>query len=78
MDTDHVQTCTKCGKTPEDILMLACNHDLCLQCAAERLVIEMKKRKPANVSVGLFRASSANSAISVLTSTQKVLLNCKR
>ncbi len=28
------QTCTKCGTLPEDILMLACNHDLCLNCAA--------------------------------------------
>ena len=42
------QTCTKCGCLPEDILMLACNHDLCLNCAADRLSTESKK-KPATV-----------------------------
>lgn len=43
------QPCTKCKSLPEDILMLACNHDLCLECAGERLAFEMKKRKNANV-----------------------------
>ena len=43
------QACTKCHSLPEDILMLACSHDLCLNCAADRLAFEMKKKKPANV-----------------------------
>lgn len=43
------QTCTKCNTLPEDILMLACAHDLCLNCAADRLTFEMKKKKPATV-----------------------------
>lgn len=47
---DQPQPCTKCKKLPEDILMLACSHDLCLDCAAERLAFEMKKKKPANVT----------------------------
>lgn len=34
---------------PEDILMLACSHDLCLNCAADRLAFEMKKNKFTNV-----------------------------
>lgn len=42
------QTCTKCSCLPEDILMLACSHDLCLNCAADRLAFEMKKTKKAN------------------------------
>jgi hypothetical protein len=46
---DQPQPCTKCNNLPEDILMLACSHDLCLNCAADRLNFEMKKRKPANV-----------------------------
>jgi hypothetical protein len=46
---DQPQPCTKCNTLPEDILMLACSHDLCLNCAADRLNFEMKKRKPANV-----------------------------
>ncbi len=46
---DQPQPCTKCKKLPEDILMLACSHDLCLDCASDRLAFEMKKKKPANV-----------------------------
>jgi len=42
--------------------MLACSHDLCLNCAAERLNFEMKKRKPANVQFNRScRVSSVNS-----------------
>lgn len=46
---EQAQPCSKCQKVPEDILMLSCTHDLCLNCAAERLNVEMKKRKPADV-----------------------------
>lgn len=42
------QSCYKCNRLPEDILMLACGHDLCLECAALRLSIE-SKRKTATV-----------------------------
>lgn len=31
---DEPEKCAKCGQYPEDILMLSCNHDLCLNCAA--------------------------------------------
>jgi len=48
---DQPQPCIKCKKLPEDILMLACGHDLCLDCASERLAFEMKKKKPANVLI---------------------------
>ena len=53
---DQPQPCTKCKQLPEDILMLACSHDLCLDCAADRLAFEMKKKKPANVQFRLLRA----------------------
>jgi hypothetical protein len=46
---DEPQPCSKCKKVPEDILMLSCSHDLCLQCAAERLGVELKKKKVADV-----------------------------
>lgn len=45
------QTCTKCNNLPEDILMLACSHDLCLNCASDRLAFELKKKKPATVFI---------------------------
>ena len=59
---DQPQPCTKCKKLPEDILMLACSHDLCLDCASERLAFEMKKKKPANVNLNTYRALSVKSA----------------
>ena len=30
-------TCTKCGRIPEDILLLGCHHNLCLDCAANSM-----------------------------------------
>ena len=67
------QACTKCQSLPEDILMLACSHDLCLNCAADRLAFEMKKKKTANVNLNIFpRVLSANSATKEPRSTPKV------
>ena len=60
---DSPQSCTKCSSLPEDILMLACSHDLCLNCASDRLAFEMKKKKNANVFPTIFRASFANSVM---------------
>lgn len=57
------QTCTKCSSLPEDILMLACSHDLCLNCASDRLAFELKKKKNANVSIWPFRVLSVNSVM---------------
>jgi len=37
------ENCAKCGCLPEDILMLTCNHDLCLSCASKNLQREMSK-----------------------------------
>ena len=65
------QTCTKCNNLPEDILMLACSHDLCLNCASDRLAFEMKKKKPATVSTSLSRALSANFATKGHPSTHR-------
>jgi hypothetical protein len=31
----QAEKCFKCYKVPDDILMLACGHDLCLGCAAQ-------------------------------------------
>jgi hypothetical protein len=74
---DQPQPCTKCKKLPEDILMLACSHDLCLDCASERLAFEMKKKKGANVAPQSLRASSVKSATSAQPSTPKASQNWK-
>lgn len=72
---DHPQPCTKCKKLPEDILMLACSHDLCLDCASERLAFEMKKKKNANVLPSPSRASSAKYAMKGPHLMRKAFLN---
>jgi len=37
-DEDKEATfCAKCGCCPDDILILTCNHNLCLKCAAANL-----------------------------------------
>ena len=69
------QTCTKCNTLPEDILMLACSHDLCLNCAADRLAFEMKKKKPATVLISLCRVLCVNFVTSELLLTQRVWQN---
>jgi hypothetical protein len=38
----EVENCFKCGQIPDDILMLSCNHDLCLFCAAAVFVVQSK------------------------------------
>lgn len=49
MDHDQPENCAKCGTLPEDILMLTCNHDLCLICSAKNFQKEMQKKgKNAN------------------------------
>ena len=68
---DQPQPCTKCKNLPEDILMLACGHDLCLDCASDRLAFEMKKKKPANVFLLAARALSARFATRGLPSTPR-------
>ena len=35
--------CAKCGSVPDDILILTCDHNLCLECAALNLDKEQKK-----------------------------------
>ena len=35
-DVDDV-SCAKCGSKPEDVLILTCDHNLCLPCAAKNL-----------------------------------------
>ena len=44
MDGDQPENCAKCRTLPEDILMLTCNHDLCLTCSAKNLQKEAQKK----------------------------------
>lgn len=63
MNQEDPQACTKCGCMPEDILMLACSHDLCLNCASDRLAFEMRKNKNTNVNSGSLRLLFVRSAM---------------
>ena len=74
---DQPQPCTKCKKLPEDILMLACSHDLCLDCASDRLAFEMKKKKPANVLLPLSRVLFVKFAMNAQLLIKKALENSK-
>lgn len=42
---ENVICCSKCGNTPEDVLILTCDHNLCLSCAAANLRREQEKSK---------------------------------
>jgi len=44
MELDQPENCAKCGTLPEDILMLTCNHDLCLTCSARNFQREVQKK----------------------------------
>lgn len=37
MRNSEILSCDKCGKVPEDILVVNCGHNLCLDCAAKRI-----------------------------------------
>ncbi|CAD8096776.1 unnamed protein product [Paramecium sonneborni] len=41
----NVSKCSKCSKVPDDILMLTCAHDLCLDCAAKSFSNQQTKKK---------------------------------
>ena len=34
---DEVVSCAKCGELPNDVLILTCDHNLCLNCASRNL-----------------------------------------
>ncbi len=36
-DEEDDVSCAKCQKKPEDVLILTCDHNLCLECAALNL-----------------------------------------
>ena len=38
-------SCAKCGDAPEDVLILTCDHNLCISCAAANLRREQQKSK---------------------------------
>ncbi|CAD8147852.1 unnamed protein product [Paramecium pentaurelia] len=40
----NISKCSYCQKVPDDILMLTCNHDLCLDCAAKSFSIQQAKK----------------------------------
>ena len=37
--------CAKCGNAPDDVLILTCDHNLCLNCAAANLRREQQKSR---------------------------------
>lgn len=42
-DDQHLVKCHKCEKLVEDILILTCEHNLCLKCSGENLKRESNK-----------------------------------
>lgn len=50
---DFSLPCAKCGTTPNDVLIMGCNHNLCIVCAAKNLYREqLKANKPIQVRNG--------------------------
>lgn len=46
MEEDQTSiSCAKCGQTPDDVLILTCDHNLCLPCASSNLKKEVAKGK---------------------------------
>lgn len=41
--------CAKCGRQPSDMLILVCNHNLCLLCACKEMVTEAVGNKEKHV-----------------------------
>ena len=42
-EEEQIISCAKCGNTPDDVLILTCDHNLCLSCAAKNLKREQAK-----------------------------------
>ena len=42
-DSMNQEKCANCTKLPEDILMLECSHDLCLECASKIYAYQKNK-----------------------------------
>lgn len=38
-------SCAKCDAKPEDVLILTCDHNLCLPCAAQNLHNQQKQHR---------------------------------
>eukprot|EP00347_Sterkiella_histriomuscorum_P002534 403367782 len=43
VETDQTLVCAKCHNSPDDLLILTCDHNLCLMCASKNLQRESKK-----------------------------------
>lgn len=73
MDQEDQSTlCSECGNWPEDILILICNHNLCLPCASKNLLRESKKSEHTFQTVvwthcGLATVLDPDSATTLLT-----------
>ena len=50
-DEEEDVQCAKCGQRPEDVLILTCDHNLCLECAANNL------REQHNMNANSFQVS---------------------
>ena len=52
---DEGVVCAECGGTPEDVLILTCEHNLCLPCAAKNLHNSQQRQTNSKTS---FQVSS--------------------
>lgn len=48
MSTKDAVSCAKCGELPNDVLILTCDHNLCLKCASFNLLQQNKKPQDGN------------------------------
>jgi len=44
---DEAVACAECNELPNDVLILTCDHNLCLKCASENLKRENSKAHKA-------------------------------
>jgi predicted nucleic-acid-binding Zn-ribbon protein len=49
MEREEAVTCAKCGQLPNDVLILTCDHNLCLKCASLNLKRENLRASQKNL-----------------------------
>ena len=58
-DAGDVVSCAACGQLPNDVLILTCDHNLCLKCASLNLQRENRKNNIDSPSGGLLQQQNS-------------------
>ena len=75
-DMDKPSHCFKCKKTPDDILMLECSHDICLLCAGE--LLNQSKQKENDKNFACLCGVITELDLSAVYEIEKVMLQNQR